>query len=165
MAIKVNGTDSKIVFLAGTANATTLTSALTATPWTMTLPPTAGTAGQVLTTDGSGNLSWSAGGGGGSITVVDDTLSTSAGYPLYANITGGSLSTAYVASSEYTFNRSTGVLSAPRMESSAGIHLNSQVISTSYTLPAGMNGLSAGPMTIPGGVVVTAPAGQAWVVA
>jgi hypothetical protein len=63
MALKIDGTNSKLIFLAGTANTTTLTSSLTATPWTLTLPPNAGTAGQVLTTDGTGVLSWAAGGG------------------------------------------------------------------------------------------------------
>jgi hypothetical protein len=163
MAIKVDGTNSKIIFLAGTGNATTLTSALTATPWTLTLPPTAGTAGQVLTTDGTGVLSWAAG-GGGAITVADDTTTNSTRYPMFANITTGSLATAYVASTEYTFNPASGTLSAPHVESSAGIHLNAQVITQSYTIPAGTNGLSAGPITQGPGVSVTVNPGQAWVI-
>lgn len=165
MAIKVDGTNSKILFLAGTSNTTTLASSLTATPWTMTLPSSPGTAGQVLTTDGSGNLSWSTGGGGGgSITVANDTTTNASKYPLFADITTGSLSTAYVASPEYTFNPSTGVLSAKQMQSTQGMHLNANTITASYTLPAGVNALSAGPITQGPGVVVTVPAGQAWVV-
>jgi hypothetical protein len=163
MAIKVDGTNNKIIFYAGTGTSTTITSDPAATPWTATLPPTAGTAGQVLTTDGSGNLSWSAG-GGAAITVADDTTTNAARYPLFSSITTGSLTTAYVASTEYQFNPSTGVLSAPQMESTQGMHLNSNTIAASYTLPAGFNALSAGPITQGAGVVVTVPAGQAWVV-
>ena len=35
---------------------------------------------------------------------------------------------------------------------------------TSYTLPAGFNGLSVGPLTIASGVSVTIGSGQRWVV-
>jgi hypothetical protein len=159
--IKVDGTNSKLIFLAGTANATTLTSSLTATPWTLTLPPTAGTAGQVLTTDGSGVLSWGAG-GAGAITVADDNLTNASLYPMFATVTSGSLATAYVASSEYRFNPATGVLSARQMESTQGIFLNANVITANYTVPVNTNGLSAGPMTIPPGIVVTLAPGANW---
>jgi len=42
------------------------------------------------------------------------------------------------------------------------IKLNPQILSTSYTIPSGWNGMSAGPITIADGVVVTIPAGSAW---
>jgi hypothetical protein len=42
------------------------------------------------------------------------------------------------------------------------IQLNTQTISANYTIPAGYNGMSAGPITIPVGVVVTIPAGSSW---
>lgn len=163
MALKVDGTNSKIIFLAGTGNATTLTSALTATAWTMTLPPTAGVSGQALITDGNGVLSWGPA-GAGAITVADDTTSNATRYPMFADISTGQLATAYVASTEYTFNPSTGTLSAPHMESSAGIHLNTNVIAADYTIPTGTNGLSAGPITQNAGVTVTVNAGTSWVV-
>ena len=161
MAIKVDGTNSKLIFLAGTGNSTTIASSPTATPWTLTLPPTAGTAGQVLTTDGNGNLSWGAG-GGGAITVADDTTTNATRYPLFANVTSGSLATAYVSSTEYTYNPSTGVLSARQMESTQGIFLNANTITANYTVPVNTNGLSAGPMIIPPGVTVTLAAGANW---
>jgi len=159
--IKVDGTNSRLIFLAGTANTTTLTSSLTAAPWTMTLPPTAGTAGQVLTTDGNGVLSWGAG-GAGAITVADDTTTNSTRYPLFAAVTTGSLATAYVSSTEYTYNPSTGVLSAQQMQSTQGIHLNANTITANYTVPANTNGLSGGPMTVPAGINVTLGAGANW---
>ena len=42
------------------------------------------------------------------------------------------------------------------------IQLNTQTISANYTIPAGYNGMSAGPITIASGVVVTIPAGSSW---
>jgi hypothetical protein len=160
--IKVDGTLSKILFLAGTANVTTLTSSLTATPWTMTLPPNAGTAGYVLTTDGTGVLSWAVGGGG--ITVADDTTTNATRYPLYSSITTGSLTTAYVASTEYTYNPGTGQLSAFNTASTHGMDLNSSTIPASYTLPANYNSVSGGPVVTPAGVIVTVNAGSRWTV-
>jgi hypothetical protein len=41
---------------------------------------------------------------------------------------------------------------------------NTLVISSNYTLTAGKNGMSVGPITINSGVVVTVPSGQRWVV-
>ena len=42
------------------------------------------------------------------------------------------------------------------------IQLNTQTISANYTIPAGYNGMSAGPITISNNVVVTIPDGSSW---
>jgi hypothetical protein len=42
------------------------------------------------------------------------------------------------------------------------IQLNTQTINANYTIPAGYNGISAGPIVISSGVVVTIPAGSSW---
>ena len=39
---------------------------------------------------------------------------------------------------------------------------NSAIITTSYTLSAGKNAMSVGPITINSGAVVTVPTGQVW---
>jgi len=39
---------------------------------------------------------------------------------------------------------------------------NSQTVTTNYTLTAGKNAISAGPITINSGVTVTVPSGQSW---
>jgi hypothetical protein len=39
---------------------------------------------------------------------------------------------------------------------------NSQVITTSYSISTGTNATSAGPITLPPGVVVTVPVGSTW---
>jgi hypothetical protein len=41
---------------------------------------------------------------------------------------------------------------------------NSTIVTTSYTFPTGKNAMSVGPITINGGVAVTVPSGQRWVV-
>jgi hypothetical protein len=71
-----------------------------ASSWIMTLPSTAGTSGQVLGTDGSGNTSWVAGGTGGgtggggaaSVTVSSSEPSTPAVGDLWWNPTSSVLS-------------------------------------------------------------------------
>jgi hypothetical protein len=42
------------------------------------------------------------------------------------------------------------------------IKMNTQTISASYSIPAGYNGMSAGPITIAAGVTVTIPTGSSW---
>jgi len=76
---------------------------------------TGGTSGQILSTDGAGNLSWATGGGGGggSISITDDTTTNSnVYYPILATITSGSLSTANVSAAELFFNPFSGTLNA-----------------------------------------------------
>jgi hypothetical protein len=41
---------------------------------------------------------------------------------------------------------------------------NSNTVSANYTLPAGRNAVSAGPIEVADGVTVTVPSGQSWVV-
>ena len=69
LTIGVAGTTGGSLVLSGeTSGSVTVKTNAAAGSWSMTLPATAGTAGQVLSTDGSGNTSWataSGGGGGG----------------------------------------------------------------------------------------------------
>ena len=62
-----------------TSTGVTVTGALTAGG--LTYPTTNGTNGQVLTSDGAGNVAWGAGGGGGgaSVTISDTPPAASAG--------------------------------------------------------------------------------------
>jgi len=69
-----------------------------------------GTTGQVLTSQGTGAPTWTT--ITASIAVTDDTTTNAARYPLFADVTSGTLSTTYVSSTKYQFNPSTGVLTA-----------------------------------------------------
>ena len=48
--------------------------------------------------------------------------------------------------------------------SDAVFYLNGQTVTTSYTIPANQNAMSAGPITIDAGATVTVPAGTTWTV-
>jgi hypothetical protein len=43
-------------------------------------------------------------------------------------------------------------------------YLNGQTVNTSYTIPAGTNAMSAGPITIADGATVTVPSGTSWTI-
>ena len=66
------------------------------------------------------------------------------------------------ASSSLTFATST--LTAPIVNASNGLVVNSATVSASYSLPSGSNAMSVGPMTIASGQSVTVSSGQRWVV-
>jgi lipopolysaccharide export system protein LptA len=57
-----------------------------------------------------------------------------------------------------------GSFTAPVNISSNGLTVNSATVSVNYSIPAGSNALSAGPITINAGIVVTVPSGSVWVV-
>jgi len=57
-----------------------------------------------------------------------------------------------------------GSINGQELEASNGIVLNNTTISTNYTFPTGYNGMSVGPVTVSGGVTVTVPSGQTWLV-
>jgi len=69
-----------------------------------------GTTGQFLTSNGTSAPSWAT--PTASITISDDTSSASNYYPLYARVTSGTTSTEYTSSTKYTYNPSTGALTA-----------------------------------------------------
>jgi hypothetical protein len=59
---------------------------------------------------------------------------------------------------------STGTAFAPAFNASNGLLLNSTTVASNYTVPAGSNAISIGPMVINSGVVVTVTSGQRWIV-
>ena len=65
-------------------------------------------------------------------------------------------------SSSLTFASST--LTAPIVNASNGLIVNSATVSASYSLPSGSNAMSVGPMTIASGQSVTVASGQRWVI-
>ncbi len=61
-------------------------------------------------------------------------------------------------------DESTGVAYAPEFAASNGLMLSNATINTSYTFPTGYNAVSAGPVTVASGVVVTVPSGSVWAI-
>jgi len=119
----------------------------------------AGTAGQVLTSNGSSAPTWAASPGA----TITTTSTNASFYPTFNSSTSGSFTTANVNAS-FTYNPNKGELTAPEVIASNGLVINSTTVGTSYTVAAGQNAMSVGPMTVSGGVVVTITSGQRWVV-
>lgn len=143
----------------------------------------AGTNGYVLTMVG-GVPAWSASSGGvssfsagttgltpstattGAITLAGTLVVSNGGTGLTSLTAGfipyGAGTSALGNSSAFTFASNT--VTAPTVSASNGIYINSKTVTTSYSIPSGSSGMSAGPVTIASGQTVTIPSGSRWVV-
>lgn len=65
--------------------------------------------------------------------------------------------TVYVGASDQT------IYGANNAQGNGGLLVNADLISNNYTLPAGFNALSVGPVSVASGVTVTVTSGQNWV--
>jgi len=126
-------------------------------------PSQAANTGKYLTTDGT-NTSWATVSSGTSVTLSNDTTTSTDLYPLFANATTGTASTIYTGNAKLLYKPSTGELQSSALVASNGIVVNSQTVATSYTIAAGQSAMSSGPVTLSGGVVVTVSSGSRWVV-
>lgn len=100
----------------------------------------------------------------GGAALSNDTATATNLYPLFAAATTGTPTTIYTSNAKYLYKPSTGELQASAMVSSNGLTVNSNTVSTSYSIPSGSSAVSAGPMTLAAGVSVTIPSGARWVV-
>lgn len=113
-----------------------------------------------------------AGGGGASVIVADTAPGGASAGDMWLDSTSGSLYVYYtdVDGSQWIQVQANSALDPTILsrittletEIDAPIHLNGQNITSNYSIPAGFNGLSAGPITIASGVTVTVPSGSAW---
>lgn len=111
------------------------------------------TAGSGITiTNGSGAITIAASGGGGGTPGGSNTQ-------VQYNNSG-----AFGGSAGFTYDSSTGTMTATNTVVANGIATNGTTVSSSYSIGAGNNGFSVGPITVATGVVVTVPTGQQWVV-
>jgi hypothetical protein len=86
---------------------------------TWTLPSGDGTSNQVLTTNGTGTLSWSS----KDVAIADQTISSSTHYITMTTATSGVASTLNTSSSRLTFQPSTGTITATVIVESSSISL------------------------------------------
>ena len=98
------------------------------------------------------------------LTITDDTTTATSLYPTFTSATSGSISGASVTSTKLKFVPSTGTLTAPNLEASNGMLVNSATVSTNYSIPVGSNAIAVGPVTVAGGAAVTIPSGSRWLV-
>jgi|SRR6056300_503965 hypothetical protein len=89
-------------------NFVTLKAPATTADYTLTFPADDGSASFVLSTDGSGNLSWIQTG----ISVTDQNADSTSYYPTFITDTSGSTAGLNVSSSKLTYQPSTGTLTA-----------------------------------------------------
>ena len=99
-----------------------------------------------------------------SVSITDDTTTNNVTYPLFANVTSGSITTEFISSTKYRYNPSTGELTAPVPIANNGIVINNATVGTSYTIGSGYNGMSVGPVTLANGVSITVASNQRWLV-
>jgi len=97
-------------------------------------------------------------------TLSNDTASASQIYPVFATTTTGTIANLYTSNAKLLYKPSTGELAVTAPIASNGLVLNANTVATSYTIAAGFNASSVGPITVNSGVVVTINSGQRWVV-
>ena len=97
-------------------------------------------------------------------TISNDTTTASNLYPLFAAATSGTPTTIYTSDPKYLYKPITGELQATALVASNGLVVNSNTVAASYSIPSGSSAMSAGPMSVSGGVTVTVPSGSRWVV-
>jgi hypothetical protein len=114
----------------------------------------------VLTSNGT-TATWAAPTGA---TITNDTSTSTNVFPTFAAATSGALSTIYTSNAKLLYKPSTGELTSSHVVASNGIFVNSLTIATSYTIPAGSSGMSAGVISVSNGVTVTVSNGSRWVV-
>jgi hypothetical protein len=111
--------------------------------------------------EGYNGTAWASVGGAA---LSNDTTTSTNIYPLSAAATTGTASTLYTSNAKFLYKPSTGELQASALVASNGIVVNSQTISTSYTIAAGNSAMSSGPVTVASGQTVTVSSGCRWVV-
>ena len=96
--------------------------------------------------------------------LSNDTTTATNVYPVFAAATTGTPTTIYTSNSKLLYKPSTGELAVTAPIAANGLVLNANTVATSYTIAAGFNAHSVGPITVNSGVVVTITSGQRWFV-
>jgi len=100
----------------------------------------AGTSGQVLTSNGTGAPTWTS--PAANVNIADDTTTNATRYPLFADVTTGLVATEYTSSTKFQFNPSTGTLTATAFNGSGASLTSLTAGNLSGTIPSGVLGNS-----------------------
>jgi hypothetical protein len=109
-----SGATGQILLKGTTSGTVTIKTADAAGTYTLTLPADDGDSGEVLTTNGSGVLTWEAGGGTPTAITVADEASDTTCFPAFFTAATGDLGPK--TNSALTFNSSTGLLGATSLQ-------------------------------------------------
>jgi hypothetical protein len=172
--------DQTVVLTAGTGISTsgtypnfTITNTSPSTGGTVTSVGGTGTVNGITlsgTVTSSGNLTL-----GGTLSGVDLTTQVTGTLPVANGGTGltsltanrvpyGNGTSALGNEADFTYDPSLNTLTAPQLNASNGIIVNSNTVSANYSIPSGSSAMSAGPMTVANGITVTIASGSRWVV-
>jgi hypothetical protein len=97
-------------------------------------------------------------------TLSRDTVLESSNSGNLLNITGTSDVFVTYPAEKSGHKDATNTIYSEQVGASNGIFVNNATVSSNYSIPSGYNGLTAGPVTVNGGVSVTVPSGSKWVV-
>jgi hypothetical protein len=100
----------------------------------------------------------------GGSALSNDTSTTSNLYPVFAGATSGTAENLYTGNAKLLYKPSTGEFQASVPVALNGLVVNSQTVSTSYTIAVGYSAMSAGPVTVASGQSVTVSSGSRWVI-
>jgi hypothetical protein len=100
----------------------------------------------------------------GGSALSNDTSTSSNVYPVFAGATTGTAENLYTSNAKLLYKPSTGEFQMSTPVASNGIVVNAQTITADYTIAAGYNASSAGPVTVGSGVTVTVDSGSRWAV-
>ena len=101
---------------------------------------------------------------GSGAALSNDTTTATQLYPIFADATTGTPVTVYTSNAKLLYKPSTGELAVTAPIAANALIMNATTVATSYTIAAGFNACSVGPVTVNGGVAVTITAGQRWLV-
>jgi len=153
-----------------TASATTQTINIGASQTTGATNIATGNTSGVLTVGGAaGTGTMTIGRSTGNQTTSIQGGATASGSTKAVNLGTGGLagSTTNIAIGSTTGTSTTtvnGVFTTPVPQASNGLVVNSNTVSTSYSIPSGSSASSVGPITVASGQTVTVPSGSRWVV-
>jgi hypothetical protein len=99
---------------------------------------------------------------GGPVALVKDTATGVVTFPVFAHDQDGLNSELYTSYPNLTYIPLEGRLSSLHMESTQGIALNNSSTTLDYTIPAGDNAISGGPIVVSS--VITVLDGSEWAV-
>ena len=111
--------------------------------------------------EGYNGSTWSSVGGA---TISNDTSTATNVYPVFVSATSGSATTINTGNAKLLYKPSTGELQATAPVALNGIFVNSNTVTSNYTIASGYNGISGGPVTVDTGVNVTISSGSVWTV-